>query len=197
MYALVGGHPVLDLVNTVSWRGDPSRLIERIPDFDAFVSWSGRAGLTTATERERLASSDSGDHRLGARAVRDAHWLREHLHDALTASGAARARAIELLWPKLIAAQRDAQPEGWPLAGRITLTEPGDLPRRLALLGLELLSSEDVRRVSVCADHACGWVFLDRSRNHTRRWCSSTDCGNRHRVRQYNARHAGGQRPPP
>jgi predicted RNA-binding Zn ribbon-like protein len=50
-----------------------------------------------------------------------------------------------------------------------------------------------VRLVSACADHDCGWVFLDRSRNRTRRWCSSGERGNRNRVRIYNARHAPAQ----
>jgi predicted RNA-binding Zn ribbon-like protein len=59
-----------------------------------------------------------------------------------------------------------------------------------ALLALQFLISEDVRLVSACADRDCGWVFLDRDHNRTRRWCSSGDCGNRNRFRIYNARHA-------
>jgi predicted RNA-binding Zn ribbon-like protein len=39
-----------------------------------------------------------------------------------------------------------------------------------------------------CADPACGWAFVDTSRAHRRRWCSSADCGNRERVRRHAAR---------
>jgi predicted RNA-binding Zn ribbon-like protein len=62
----------------------------------------------------------------------------------------------------------------------------------LALQTLQFLTSDDVRLVNVCAGDDCGWVFLDRSRNRTRRWCSTADCGSRNRVRRYNARRTQG-----
>ena len=43
-------------------------------------------------------------------------------------------------------------------------------------------------RVKVCGGEGCGWMFLDESRNASRKWCESRDCGNRERVRQYLAR---------
>jgi predicted RNA-binding Zn ribbon-like protein len=52
----------------------------------------------------------------------------------------------------------------------------------------ELLTSPMLGRVKVCAGEGCGWVFLDESRNGSRRWCDSRDCGNRERVRRYLAR---------
>lgn len=188
-FELIAGHPVLDLVNTVSWRGDPARRIERIPDLDALLAWSARAGLINAAELGRLAAAARRAPGRGARALADTRRLRERLHQALTATQARRPEAIKLMWPQLTAALRHARPEGLPLQMTIELREPNDLMLRLALLALQFLTSEDVRLVSACADHDCGWVFLDRSRNRTRRWCSSGDCGNRNRVRLYNARH--------
>jgi predicted RNA-binding Zn ribbon-like protein len=52
----------------------------------------------------------------------------------------------------------------------------------------ELLTSERLGRVNVCAGDGCGWMFLDESRNNSRRWCDSRDCGNRERVRRHLAR---------
>jgi predicted RNA-binding Zn ribbon-like protein len=187
---LIAGHPVLDLVNTVSWRGDPARRIERVPDFDALLAWSARAGLINAAELGRLAAAARRAPGRGARALADTRRLRERLHQALTSTEARRQEAIQLMWPQLTAALRHVLPEGLPPRLTIELREPNDLTRRLALLALQFLTSEDVRLASACADRDCGWVFLDRSRNRTRRWCSSGDCGNRNRVRQYNARHA-------
>jgi hypothetical protein len=40
-------------------------------------------------------------------------------------------------------------------------------------------------RVSICANPACRLVFIDDSRNRTRRWCDNAGCGNRFRVRRY------------
>src|SRR5205809_624358 len=42
---LVGGHVALDLVNTVSWRLDPGRTVDRIPDYAALLDWAARTGL--------------------------------------------------------------------------------------------------------------------------------------------------------
>jgi predicted RNA-binding Zn ribbon-like protein len=103
-FELIAGHPVLDLVNTVSWRGDPARRTERLPDFDALLAWSARAGLIKEAEREGLARTPGR----GARALADTRRLRERLHRALTATEPGRPEAIELMWPQLTAALRHA-----------------------------------------------------------------------------------------
>jgi len=43
----------------------------------------------------------------------------------------------------------------------------------------EVLVSDDLQNIKSCADPACGWLFLDVSRNKRRRWCDIQDCGNR------------------
>ena len=52
----------------------------------------------------------------------------------------------------------------------------------------ELLTSPNLGRVKVCGGEGCGWMFLDESRNASRRWCDSRNCGNRKRVRKHLAR---------
>jgi len=50
----------------------------------------------------------------------------------------------------------------------------------IALSAAELLISEERQRIGQCADdRGCGWLFLDTSKNHSRRWCDINDCGNR------------------
>jgi predicted RNA-binding Zn ribbon-like protein len=65
-----------------------------------------------------------------------------------------------------------------------------DLPLCLiALSAAGLLTSDDCRRVRQCADEdGCGWLFVDTSRNHSRRWCDINDCGNRAKQRRYQQR---------
>jgi predicted RNA-binding Zn ribbon-like protein len=75
-----------------------------------------------------------------------------------------------------------------PLQWRPRVDRPNDLPWLIALAAIELLRSPDVLRVRQCAGDGCGWLFLDHSRNQSRRWCSSSDCGNRHRVKNHDAR---------
>ena len=47
----------------------------------------------------------------------------------------------------------------------------------------ELLTSERVRRLIKCP--GCGWLLLDSSRNHSRRWCDMRVCGNRAKARRH------------
>ena len=54
---------------------------------------------------------------------------------------------------------------------------------------VELLTSPDLPRVSQCAAPDCSWLFLDLTRNHSRRWCRAEGCGVRNRFRRYYARH--------
>jgi predicted RNA-binding Zn ribbon-like protein len=49
----------------------------------------------------------------------------------------------------------------------------------------DLLTSGDLDRVGQCADDRCGWLFLDVSRNGSRRWCSMEACGNRAKARRH------------
>ena len=49
----------------------------------------------------------------------------------------------------------------------------------------DLLVSEEFRKVKKCSDPACGWLFLDISRNRSRRWCDMADCGNRAKASRF------------
>jgi predicted RNA-binding Zn ribbon-like protein len=54
----------------------------------------------------------------------------------------------------------------------------------------ELLADEAVRRLKICANPGCAWVFFDETKGNTRRWCNDLTCGNRSRVRQFRERRA-------
>jgi predicted RNA-binding Zn ribbon-like protein len=49
----------------------------------------------------------------------------------------------------------------------------------------ELLASERLEYVRACASKTCEWLFLDESKNHRRRWCDMTKCGNRAKVKRF------------
>jgi len=44
---------------------------------------------------------------------------------------------------------------------------------------VDILVSDELKKIKMCADPACGWLFIDISRNQSRRWCDMKDCGNR------------------
>jgi predicted RNA-binding Zn ribbon-like protein len=71
------------------------------------------------------------------------------------------------------------------LAWRARAPAPEQILWRVARATAELMTSDQLLTVRVCAGEACGWLFLDKSRNHLRRWCSMSDCGNRAKAREF------------
>ncbi len=64
-----------------------------------------------------------------------------------------------------------------------------DAPRwAIARSAGELLASDDLQFVRACASNTCEWLFLDESKNHRRRWCDMTKCGNRAKVKRFYTR---------
>ena len=61
----------------------------------------------------------------------------------------------------------------------------------LASAGRLLLSERRRPIVRECANEHCGWLFLDTSRNHMRRWCDMRVCGSRAKARRHYARSRG------
>jgi predicted RNA-binding Zn ribbon-like protein len=45
------------------------------------------------------------------------------------------------------------------------------------------------QRLKACPGRRCGWVFYDRSRNQSARWCATRICGDQERARAYYQRH--------
>src|SRR5437762_819551 len=73
-----------------------------------------------------------------------------------------------------------------------SLTRPADLvawAREAGMLAdaaaAELLTWPALARVHICAGADCGWLFLDQSRNASRRWCAMDGCGNRTKARRH------------
>jgi len=75
----------------------------------------------------------------------------------------------------------------WELAGP---HDAYDLPLwLLARSANELLQSAELEKLRGCGDPECRWLFLDTSKNHTRRWCDMAVCGNRMKARRFKAQH--------
>jgi predicted RNA-binding Zn ribbon-like protein len=176
---------------------DPQRTNDRIPDFPTLLEWSRRAGLIDGATADAVARVAAGDRIAAARSVRAVHRLREGVHEVLSRvveGGMPDAQGLLAIQPALVDAVRRAVLEpSVPVRWRLVPCVPADLPRLLALATLQLLQSgDDLRAVRRCHGAGCGWLFLDRSRSHTRRWCSSDDCGNRERVRRHYAKTRSG-----
>jgi predicted RNA-binding Zn ribbon-like protein len=62
----------------------------------------------------------------------------------------------------------------------------------IAQSAAELLTSPELARVRECAKEHCNWLFVDRSKNRSRRWCDMQECGNVAKVRRYRSRKQAG-----
>jgi predicted RNA-binding Zn ribbon-like protein len=175
----------LAFTNTVSSRNDPGRK-DRFQSVDDLRAWLQRNQILTPQ-----ATSTGEDPRNLDRALR--------LRQAIYGIGAALATGKEpspddigeLNWNvqrAIVAAQIESQSTGlqWNLENqRSTLAGCLGL---LALSAAGLFTSERASRVRQCNNHQCGWLFLDLSKNRSRKWCDMADCGNLAKARRYYAK---------
>lgn len=170
-YHLSGGHIALDLTNTVSWRGDPDRRVDRLDLPGFFSRWLQVTGL-----------GDPGDVEA---VVLDVKELRELVYSVLVAERPATAD-LARFGELLAAAHPRAIPSSTlPLRWAVAVTTAADVLPALVLRTDELFRSADTGRVGRCEGRGCEWLFLDTTRNHSRRWCRTDDCGNRERARRH------------
>jgi predicted RNA-binding Zn ribbon-like protein len=194
----VGGAPVLDYTNTVTWTA-PERTDERLRSYGDLVRWAGEAGLVGPAEVRRLRRRAVARPREAGRVLERACELRETLYQIFGAQaagaepgGEAADRLNRVLAPAL-ERLRLAGAEGgwsWTWAAREDLERP---LWRVAWSAAQLLTSGELARLKRCANERCGWVFLDRSRNQARRWCDMRVCGNNEKARRFYRRRVGGR----
>jgi predicted RNA-binding Zn ribbon-like protein len=192
-FQLYGGHPAVDLVNTLDMRFTGEN-IELLPTYAELLRFAAQAEVLTTEQVRSLARTVSpakADQVLAA-----ARELREALAAVLYAwSGGSRppAAQVAILERHFQAAaqHRKLRMEGthlhWAWSGTGS-TDP-ELPLwKLAQAASDLLTSNLADSVKGCGDPSCRWLFLDVSKNHTRRWCDMKTCGNRMKARRFQAR---------
>ncbi|HXX29704.1 MAG TPA: ABATE domain-containing protein [Myxococcaceae bacterium] len=198
-FELIAGHPAVDFVNTVGGLR-PARSREKLNTFNELLGWATQAGVLSAAEGRRLGREAAARPHEAAQALERARAFREVVHRLFRAI-ADHTRALD---EDLAAFEGEVQ-RAWE-ARRLRPSEHGyvwepppaeDLDTvvpRLALAAEELLTGDLARKVRVCeAVHSgeCGWLYLDQTRNHSRRWCEMGSCGNRHKARRHYARVRG------
>jgi predicted RNA-binding Zn ribbon-like protein len=174
---LIGGHIALDLLNTVSWRLDPTRVIDRIATPEALARWCAAVDLPALG-----TSRPSGPVKAERGAPGEVVEVREIVYDAVLPIARGLAPGdLQVLQGLLVGALGRAT----PVAVRPLDWSGEDLADELVLAAGRLVEREDLSRLRECQDGDCGWLFLDRSKNASRRWCSSADCGNRARAKRH------------
>lgn len=55
----------------------------------------------------------------------------------------------------------------------------------IAASAARLLGEIDPRRIKICSNHLCAWMFVDETKGNVRRWCNDASCGRLDRVRRF------------
>jgi predicted RNA-binding Zn ribbon-like protein len=150
--------------------------------------------LLDATDADALARQAHARPDLAMAEHRLVMEMRDDTYDALNGGGRPNVLQDHLTSAHASSRLQPGSAGRWRWApASLDLATPR---HRLALELLRLLTSDSVVQFHRCEDRHCGWVFLDTSRQHNRRWCSSADCGNRNRVRAHYARSKSDPRRP-
>jgi predicted RNA-binding Zn ribbon-like protein len=191
---LAGGALALDFANTVGGTHvrpthDHLRSSRDIVDFGTLAGGlEPRLAKRLLQRAAREPKRAEAVYELGV-SLREAIWA---VFSALASGEAPRDADLDLIGDAAAAGAArsrllyDREGIGWSLP-----SDEDELERPLweiARSAAELLTSGQRDRVKECASETCEWVFLDQSRNRSRRWCDMSDCGNRAKARRFQAK---------
>jgi predicted RNA-binding Zn ribbon-like protein len=188
---LVGGSLCLDFVNTTGARASGAAR-ERLKSYGDLLVWSRRAGALDGRSERRLRAVGSKRAAGAVRALRRVCRLREDLYRLFRTIAQGGAPSLDTLkrlsaWWRAERVRRELAIEDGAVVLRVRV-QADELDRMLwpiVASAAELLVSPRIARVKRCGE--CDWLFVDESKNRSRRWCKKV-CGDRVRARRHYAR---------
>jgi predicted RNA-binding Zn ribbon-like protein len=185
----------LEYSHTVGW-AERDRSDDELTSYEALLAWAEREGLLDRAERGRLGRAAEARPSEVVRVLAHALDLREVIYRIFSAVGRDEEPAesdVQALntflpdanqWRGIVRVGTDYE-WGW--------LESPDCPLDRVLWPIiysaaQLLTSSGLGRIKLCRADDCGWLFVDSSRNRSRRWCDMSDCGNRAKARRFRAR---------
>ena len=186
-----GGAPCLDFCNSVQGlRNSESQ--EWLADFADLVDWLEASEALDAKQAKQLRAEGNKAPKAAEEVWKRAIRLRDALGRVLLAKAADRPPEGDDL------AVIDAEYARTAPFAHLAATSKGfawelkpDLQaalRPVVSSAVELLTSPKLERLRRCGSETCYWLFIDETKNHSRRWCEMASCGNRMKVRRHRAR---------
>lgn len=190
LFEFTGNHLCLDFTNTVNDRSTSPR--ELLNSYSDLLLWSQEAQLLTEGEAERLREEAKHHEKAAGVVLQRAIDLREALYRIFLAvargssPGESELSTLntefsEAMSRACIVPAKDSFTLDWTDKEKALDRMLWTIARSAA----DLLTSKGVEDVRVCAADDCRWLFLDTSKNHSRRWCDMKSCGNRAKVRKH------------
>lgn len=190
-FELIGGALCLDFVNTIHdyAAADPD---EELLTFQDLLSFATQTGAINTTESRAFAKWALEHPDAAGKALSSARQSRSMLYRVFSAIAAGKRpsssdmrqlnRMLAQTYGKLQLRWKEADLQ-W------SWTEDDENPHRLlwpvVRSAVELLTSTSQIRLRECESATCTWMFLDHSKNGTRRWCEMKKCGNRAKWRRH------------
>lgn len=195
MYDFDAGDLSLDFANTKNWHGS-QHPVEYLKSYPDLVAWGQQAGLVTPELADQMIVAASEHPEQTAEMYQYAIEVREAIYRIFSSNYAGQPISeadLSLLnsvacqamsHMKLIHKDNTFQ---WQLPPSII--DPNLILWPVARSATELLTSDKAGRVRECEDdRGCGYLFIDQTKNHSRRWCSMESCGNRAKARRHYSR---------
>lgn len=189
---LKSGHPILEFTNTVGNHAS-DHPGEHLFGYGDLLAWMGNIGLLQEEQVQVLKRKAAAQSEESTSAFARSLELRESIYRIFVAQTKGESPAqddLEVLNSVLRNLTGGAQigQESGRFVWQWNFDEnalEAPLPI-IALSAVDLMTSENIKWVGQCADDGgCGWLFVDTSKNHSRRWCDINDCGNRAKQRRY------------
>jgi len=190
-FDLSGGNLALDFVNTVSNR-PAAEPIERLTDYNHLVFFGLESNLYPHAMVNDLYIRAGRLPGMAKNALLKAIEFREALFAIFSAVVEHRAipgnalQQLTLILQEGMANGRlvhNGHLFAWEWTSMNIHLESALWP--VARAAADLLLSDELENVRMCASDECAWLFIDRTKNHRRRWCDMKTCGNRVKARRH------------
>ncbi|WP_332236727.1 CGNR zinc finger domain-containing protein [Sporolactobacillus sp. KGMB 08714] len=195
IFEYIAGAICLDFANTISGARGQTNVSEHLNSYRDLLNWGQQAGLLSAEQAVYLEKK-SKEHKIVSNRVLDrARNLRESIYRIFSAVAVQKKPAApdlavinNELARGLCQSRIISTPSGfmWGWEEPVRLDSIIAPPARSAA---DLLASAVPFRVRECANPSCTWLFIDETKNHSRRWCNMRTCGNADKIRRFRSRH--------
>lgn len=187
---LVGGVLCLDFANTINSRQNPEH--DYLLTYSDLVDWAAKAEILPHPQAKGLKFRAAQEVKKAETSLEDALRARELIYQVFSAIAkdspppTEDLSAIARLYEEAVANGHFEPSEGhYEIVWKTD--ETFDSPMWPIIASAEkLLVSHELNQVKECP--GCGWLFLDTSKNQSRRWCSMNTCGARDKMRRYHRR---------
>lgn len=186
----VAGNLALDFHNTVSWKGDIPFEANILESYSDVLNWAVRAGILDTSSAQDMAEWANAAPVAAAEGLSRIHGLRDVLHLVFDAAARGEAPSTQTLsqlndWISCFPLRLRATDHSFTWEWTVFREDPSSVVWPVVWSAANLLRSDQLGRVGACEATGCGWLFVDQSRRHNRKWCEMETCGNRAKAQRH------------